>query len=128
MPAECYADKDCEKDWLTAEDLRAPTIHMYRPYGSSSYYLNCFESNADLNCRKNAYMTDFDFDEALRNTTGLLYDISVYWPAHKFTHDDEAFYSQQWLNHGTCYLMNMIEDNPNAYKMDKVGFNRTIMV
>lgn len=30
--------------------------------------------------------------------------------------------------HGSCYLMNMIEDNPNAYKYDKASFNRTIMV
>jgi hypothetical protein len=34
--------------------------------------------------------------------------MSEFWPAQKFTHDDEAFYAQQWLNHGTCYLMNMI--------------------
>lgn len=53
--------------------------------------------------------------------------MSQYWPAHKFSHDDEDFYAKQWLNHGTCYLMNMIEDNPSAYKMDKAGFNKTIM-
>lgn len=53
-------------------------------------------------------MMDFDLDEALWNVSGLLYDISQYWPAHKFTHDDEDFYKKQWIIHGSCYLMNMI--------------------
>lgn len=88
VPAECYADKDCEKDWQTYDDLRSPTIHGYRPFSSSSYYENCFGHQGDHNCQKNAYMMDFEIDEALWNVTGLLYDISQYWPAHKFTHDD----------------------------------------
>jgi len=73
-------------------------------------------------------MIDFDIDEALWNVSGLLYDVSQFWPANKFTHDEEEFYYQQWLNHGTCYLSNMIEDNPKAYNSDKAKFNRTIMI
>jgi hypothetical protein len=34
-------------------------------------------------------MLDFDVDEALWNVTGLLYDLSQFWPANKFTHDEE---------------------------------------
>lgn len=128
MPESCYLDKDCEKDWQTYEDLRAPTIHGYRPFGSSSYYENCYGPRSDQNCFRDAFMQDFDINEALWNSSGLLYDISVYWPADKFTHDEQDFYYQQWVNHGSCYLMNMIEDNPNAYKYDRAAFNRTIMV
>ena len=36
------------------------------------------------------------------------------------------YYLQEWLRHGSCYLANMIEDNPRVYGLDPLQFNRTI--
>lgn len=77
-------------------------------------------------------MKSLDVKQTFKNDPKLLRDIETYWPSFKkkYYHrmpDVHWFYKHQWDHHGTCYLRNMIADNPSTYKANPSGFNQTIL-
>ena len=106
--------------------METPVLRGFWPAGSDEYFYHCFGFEGDENCRKNAFQPNFNFENFLANNTKLMEKIDSFWSPYHFG-EDSTFYKEEWVKHGMCYLMNMIEDNPKTYETDPAAFNRTIL-
>ena len=107
-----------EADW----NGRSITVHCYWPSGSAQNYLDCFGYDGDPNCLHEAYQFNYNlFDAKLKR------ELDINWPEYGSMNCGD-FYEYEWDKHGTCYLMNMIEDNKADYEKDPKAFNETVFV
>lgn len=54
--------------------------------------------------------------------------MDIYWPEYGASKNCGDFYEYEWDKHGTCYLMNLIEDNKEEYEKNPQAFNETTFV
>ena len=107
-----------DADW----NGKMATVHGFWPSGSAKNYLDCFGYQGDQNCMKDAFAFDYSL---LGMDTRRKMDI--HWPEYGNKNCGD-FYQYEWDKHGTCYLMNMIEDHKDEYQKDNKKFNETIFV
>lgn len=70
---------------------------------------------------------NFDVFELFKDDQQMLDDLKLYWPETGKNQSPGSFYEHEWENHGTCYVMNLIRNNPeyqSEWEADKQAFNK----
>ena len=114
---EFCTEHDCVCMWDADWNGKMATVHGFWPSGSARNYLDCFGYQGDENCMDDG----FAFDYSLLGID-VKRQMDIHWPEYGNKNCGD-FYEYEWHKHGTCYLMNMIEDHQEDYQKDPKTFN-----